>query len=234
MNEILNFGDFVGVLRQAGFSMGGGNSEGIYAAVPWGWNEQAPYETPVRWHTEDRETDPWEWRIRVLGELDDIAYGKLFFGKSGYITKEWYPYFLAVRRGGESFSDVYFDGTISHTAKQIYEIVDKSGAIPLHIIKQEGGFGKEDKYKFDRAVTELQMKMFITMCGSERKRNASGEESGWASTMFCTTERFWGEGVFEKAFEVTQEEAFAKISERIYALNPHAEVKKIKKFIYGK
>ncbi len=53
----------------------------------------------IAWHTEDPETDPWEWRIRVLDEYTDIAYGKLFFRKSGYITKEWYPYFLAVRRG---------------------------------------------------------------------------------------------------------------------------------------
>ena len=31
----------------------------------------------------DPETDPWEWRIRVLDERDDIAYAKLFYKKSG-------------------------------------------------------------------------------------------------------------------------------------------------------
>lgn len=96
---IQNYNDFVTALLSNGFSVGGGNSEGIYALISWSWDENPPYDTPVRWHTGDPETDPWEWRIRVLDERNDIAYAKLFFNKSGYITKEWYPYFLAVRRG---------------------------------------------------------------------------------------------------------------------------------------
>ena len=114
---IQNYNDFVNSLLDAGFSMGGGNSEGIFSVVSWNWDEAPPYDTSVRWHTGDPETDPWEWRIRVLDEHDDIAYGKLFFKKSGYITKEWYPYFLTVRRGGKDFMDEYADGAISHFAK---------------------------------------------------------------------------------------------------------------------
>ena len=79
---ILGYNDFVNSLLDAGFSMGGGNSEGIFSVVSWSWNEAPPYDTPVRWHTGDPETDPWEWRIRVLDERDDIAYAKLFFKKS--------------------------------------------------------------------------------------------------------------------------------------------------------
>ena len=96
--EIKGYGDFVSTLLDVGFSMGGGNSEGIFSVIPWNWKEVPPYETPVSWHTGNPETDPWEWRIRVLDERKDIAYSKLFFKKSGYITKEWAPYFLAVRR----------------------------------------------------------------------------------------------------------------------------------------
>ena len=233
MNKIQSFADFVNTLRQSGFSMGGGNDEGVYAVVPWGWQENPPYETPVRWHTEDRETDPWEWRMRVLNECDDIAYSKLFWGKSGYITKEWYPYFLSARRKGRSFREAYEDGTISHTAKRIYELVERDDFMPLHVIKQEGGFCKEDKSKFDRAITELQMKLYITMCGSAQKLSAKGEEYGWAATMFCTVERFWDGGVFDKAGEIAPDKAVEKITERIYTLNPNAEGKKILKFING-
>lgn len=93
-----------------------------------------PYETPVRWHTGDPETDPWEWRIRVLEEKEDIVYAKLFFNKSGYITKEWYPYFLAVRRGGRTLMEEYEDGKVSYFAKRIYEIIAQSEAMPLHVI----------------------------------------------------------------------------------------------------
>ena len=40
--SIQNYDDFIAALLKAGFSMGGGNSEGIYAAVPWSWQEEPP------------------------------------------------------------------------------------------------------------------------------------------------------------------------------------------------
>ena len=84
---VKNYNDFVTNLFEAGFSMGGGNGEGIHSIIPWNWNEEPPYETPVRWHTGDIETDPWEWRIRVLQESDDVAYGKLFFKKAATLQR---------------------------------------------------------------------------------------------------------------------------------------------------
>ncbi|HHY64183.1 MAG TPA: hypothetical protein GX501_03965 [Clostridiaceae bacterium] len=207
---IKNYDDFVASLLDAGFSMGGGNSEGIFSVITWSWNEDPPYETPVRWHTGDPETDPWEWRIRVLEGRDDIACAKLFFNKSGYITKEWYPYFLAVRRGGRRFMDEYEDGKVSYLAKKIYDIIIENGVIPLHAIKQAGGFSKEDSSRFDRALVELQMKMFVTLCGRRQKVSKKGEEYGWYSTVFCTVERFLGEDVIKLAETISEREAVNK------------------------
>ena len=232
---IHNYNDFVESLINAGFSMGGGNDEGIYAVVPWGWDEPAPYDTPVRWHTGNVDTDPWEWRIRVLDERDDIAYGKLFFKKSGFITKEWYPYFLAARRGGTSFDEAYSDGKISHYAKRIYDVVSAQGILPTEEIKRFGGFSKEDKSKFDSALTDLQMRMLVTTSGRRNKRNNHGEEYGWASATFCTTERFWAHtDVFEQAAKYDESDAYAVIYEQALKLNPSVDEKKIRKFIYGK
>lgn len=231
--EIKNYGDFVNTLLDVGFSMGGGNSEGIFSVIPWNWKEIPPYETPVCWHTGNPETDPWEWRIRVLDECKDIAYAKLFFRKSGYIAKEWAPYFLAVRRENRSFDEEYSEGTISNYAKRIYDAVIENGTLPLHGIKQLAGFGKDEKSQFDRALTELQMKMYLTMCGRQQKISQKGMEYGWSSTVFCTTENFWGEDIFEKAAKIEKDESIEKIRERIFMLNPHAELKKILKFIKG-
>ena len=61
--------------------------------------------------------------MRVLEERDDIAYAKLFFKKSGFITREWYPYFLSARRSGFSFEDAYYGGTISNAAKRVYDAI---------------------------------------------------------------------------------------------------------------
>ena len=44
---IKNYNDFVSALLEAGFSMGGGNSEGVFSIITWNWEEQPPYDTPV-------------------------------------------------------------------------------------------------------------------------------------------------------------------------------------------
>ncbi len=171
--------------------------------------------------------------MRVLDERDDIAYAKVFFKKAGYITKEWYPYFLAARRGGKTFVEEYYDGTISNYAKRIYDAVDANLRLPLHEIKRLAGFGREDASKFDAALNELQMKLYLTMCGGEQKFSRSGEQYGWFSTVFCKTETFWEQDVSERAARLTAEEAVDAISERIFSLNPAANPKQILKFIKG-
>ena len=228
---INNYGDFCDELLKVGFSLGGGgNDEGVFTLLPHGWDQQPP-DSALRWHSGDAEVDPWEWRIKVLDERKDIAYGKVFFKKSGYITKEWYPYFLAARRGGKSFEETYSDGEISHFAKNIYDVIRDAGALPLHAIKQICGCGKDDKGKFDKALIELQMGLFVTMCGRQQKVSMLGEGYGWASTMFCTTEAFWGKEVFDAAGEITKEAAVTAITKQIYLLNPNAQPKRISKFI---
>lgn len=224
--SIHRYEDFVDALRIAGMSMGGENDEGIFSLC-------SLFGEEIEWHTEKPDTDPWEWRIRVLDEFDDIAYGKLFFKKSGYLTKEWYPYFYTARRQGRSFEEIYKEGKISAYAKKIYKIVSDRGAIPLHAIKKTGDVKKEDKSKFDRAIIELQMGMFITVCGRARKISFEGQEYGWSSTVFCTTEEYFGGETIEKAAGLTPKNAYGKIENHLYTLNPNIEEKKIEKFIYG-
>ncbi|MCL2357916.1 MAG: hypothetical protein FWC70_12325 [Defluviitaleaceae bacterium] len=228
---IQNYDDFIKNLLDAGFSMGSANNEGIYSILPWNWNEPPPYETPVSWYTGDPVTDPCEWINRVLVERDDITYGKLFVKKSGFITKEWFPYFFAVRRGDTTFDEAYADGTISHFAKRIYDVVSARETIVVEEIKSDGKFSREEKFAFDKALTELQMNFYISNCGRRYKVSKKGEEYGMASTVFCTTERFWGEDVLEQAAGINAENAKNKITAQILKINPDAQEKKIYKFI---
>lgn len=230
---VKNFENFCTELLRCGFSLGGGNAKGIFAIIDYDWQAVLPEDNPVRWHTGDPETDPWEWRMRVLEERSDIVYSKLFFNSSGYITKEWYPYFISARRHGTDFTAAYENGEISHTAKTVYDIVSGHGAAALHEIKLLGGFAKEDKSRFDKAVTELQMKMFITMCGRVSRKSHTGEEYGWKATVFTTPESFFGEEFIAEALKIPVKEAEEKIRGQVLKLNPSAEERKIKKFIYG-
>ena len=222
-----SFAEFCDELMKSGFSMGGGNAKGIYAIIPFDWKETIP-GCPIVWHTGDAETDPWEWRMRVLEERKDIAYGKVFLGASGYITKEWYPYFLAVRRQGMVFDEWYDEGKASQLEKDIYEAISEHGKVALHDLKALCGITKETASKFDRALTNLQKNLFVTMCGRTQKLNKFGEAYGWNSTVFCTVEEFWGEDL---SADISKEEAYQKIHDRILELNPEAEEKAIKKFI---
>lgn len=234
MGDLNGFNDFISLLLASGFSMGGGSDEGIYAIVGYDWLSVPP-GSPIAWHTGNQETDPWEWRIRVLSERGDIAYSKCFFKKSGYITREFYPYFLALRRSGREFEDEYADGLIGHHSKRIYETIKEYGELPLHDIKTRGGFGRDEKTRFDAALTDLQMRLYITICGTRRKTNAMGEEYGWNSTVFSTTERFWERtDVFDRAAKLTETDAYAAIRARVLLLNPTADEKKLHKFAYGR
>ena len=229
-----NFNEFIKILLASGFSIGGGNDEGIYAIVDFDWLSMPPGSL-IAWHTGNPETDPWEWRIRVFNERNDVAYAKCFFKKSGYITQEFYPYFLALRRGERDFDDVYADGLISHQSKRIYDAIREYGELPLDEIKRFGGFGRDEKSRFDSALTELQMRLFITICGTRRRTNTKGMEYGWETTVFSTTEQFWGRtDVFARAAKLNESDAYAAIRERVLKLNPHADEKKIRKFAYGR
>jgi len=229
---IKNYSDFCNELMKAGFSMASGNDEGIFGLIKHDWREE-PADSPIRWHTEDPETDPWEWRLRVLDEHDEIGYSKIFFRKGGYLTKEWCPYFLAVRRKNKSFAEEYAEGVISYFAKRIYEVIAEYEVVPAHEIKRLAGFGKEDKSKFDRALVELQMKMYVTIFGSKHKISQEGKKHSMPSMVYCTTEKFWGEEVFEEAAKISVDEAIEEITEQVYRLNQGALPKKIDKFIKG-
>ena len=71
------------------------------------------------------------------------------------------------------------------------------------------------------------------MCGRQQKISSKGENKSWASTVFCTTESFFGGKVFEEAANITKETAFKKIKGQILLLNPEAQEKKIGRFILG-
>jgi len=229
---IQNYENFCTALLDAGFSMFSGNHEGIFGLIPFDWNEE-PVDSPIRWHTGSPDTDPWMWRMRVLDERRDIAYAKVFFRKAGYITKKWYPYFLAARREGFSFEDAYFDGSVSQVAKRIYDTVSAHERLPVHEIKRLAGFSREEKSKFDRALTELQMKLYLTVCGEHQRLSQMGLPHSLPSATFCTTEAFWGEELFHRADEIPAADAIQAITDRVFTLNPAADEKKVLKFILG-
>ena len=230
---IENYNDFVRELMTAGFSAASpsGKAGRIFSLVPCSWTDTDFYDGPVRWHTGDTDTDPWQWKMRVLTERNDIAYGKTFFGSAGYITEKWYPCFMAARRHGETVAEAYENGRLSRTEKRICDTVAAYGRLRTDELKALGGFGREDG--FERALTGLQMKTYLTICGHTRKRNRAGEEYGWDITIVTTPEDLFGEKISRAAANISPENAYEKIREQILKLNPGADDALIGKFIYN-
>ena len=230
--QINNYDDFIRELHAAGFSQFGLGKSNVATVFLHNWNEQ-PEDSPVRWFSGDPDRDPWEWRARVVNERDDIAYAKFFLRRAGFITREWYPYFLAVRRKGRDFAEAYADGLYSRAALRIFECLRQNGALPVHDLKPMAGFGKDEKSSFERALADLQMGLYITVCGHAQKVSRAGESYGWSSDVYCcTAEEFMPEEA-EAAALLDPDEAAEEIEAQVYKINPQAEPKQVKKFIYG-
>lgn len=222
--RIESFSDFTLALRQAGFSLAGDKDEGIFSL-------SAYFSEDIVWHTDQAETDPWQWRVRVSTDCDDIAYGKFFFKKHGYICRNWLPAFMKLRRPLD-LEELYHQGSISSEARQIHRLLNEHGSLPLHELKSLCGIqGKEDGKAFEKAIDELQMLLYICMCGSQQKISQKGEPYGWPSAVYGLPETLFGEALLDETESLQTEEARSRILERIHELNPQANAKAIARFL---
>ena len=121
---------------------------------------------------------------------------------------------------------------MSRTAKRIYDIISGNGETAFHEIKRIGGFSKEDHAKFEQAIVELQMRLYITICGRAQKVNQYGEGYGWNSTVFSTVEDFWRKRSVILPI-LNPEDSYEKIKAQVFRLNSEADRKKVDKFIRG-
>ncbi len=230
--EIRCFDDFCAELARCGFCLGAGGGRGIFALLP-GWDEEPAPGSPIRWFTGEAETDPWAWRVRALEERRDIAYGKFFFGVSGYIHAGWFPDFYAVRRGGETMEEAYGRGAVSRLAKDLYEAIGEAGVIQVHALRMRVCPGKGQNAAFERAVGDLQARLFVTPAGFWQKVSREGVPYGWNGTAYTTVERFWQERGLDLSDAPEPKAAAEAIRAQVLRLNPGAREKDIRKFIYG-
>lgn len=182
------------------------------------------------WFTGNKEEDPWEWRGIIAGE-GEIAYGKVFSKKAGFVSKEWYPLFAAYRRDGYDFDSRYEDGLASRKAKRIIDILTEHKTLLSNEIKSMAGFGKEGEKGFDSVMTLLQMQTYITIRGFIHKRNKKNEEYGWAVARYSLAEDLFGEEYVRSAYKVSAQEAKDKIRKHLQWNFAQVSVKELEKCI---
>ena len=147
-----------------------------------------------RWWT-DEESDPWAWR-HMLADHPEIAYGKFFNRKAGFLHKDWFPVFASYRRNGYDFDALCDDELAPYKWKNAMEqfflddqLVGK--VLPASDIKEES------------IKTDLQMRTYLITMGFTQKRNKKGQPYGWHLATLGTPETKWGYDFVTSAYSMS-------------------------------
>ncbi len=161
------------------------------------------------WWTGDIDTDPWMWRETVAA-AHDVAYGKFFDGKAGFISRAWLPRFANARRDGFDFDGRWQSGAASRREKAVMSLfmdvesddepVFADAALRSTDIRQLAGFGKGGEKNFPGVLTGLQMRLYLVIGGFSRRRNRRGEAYGMPVSVLTTPERIWGYDLMSAAY----------------------------------
>lgn len=180
------------------------------------------------WWTDDPARDPWIWRM-LIAEYEDIAYGKFFDKKAGFVSKEWFPAFANYRRDGYDYEGLYEDGKMKNGARRILDTLELNDeAVGLEMmsgqLRKKAGVEKG----FDGLLIDLQMKSFLLISRFQQKKSKKGIEYGWHLPTFMTPETKWGYD-FVNGEDEDPEASYQRIEERIRSFFPAADPKTLRK-----
>ena len=177
---------------------------------------------PEYWWCGDPEVDPWEWR-ELIARSGEVAYGKFFEKKAGFISKEWLPYFVNYRRDGYDFDALYEDGKASARQKKIMDLFSEEHIDEEYYsneLKEKAGFGKDGAKGFDGIMTSLQMQMYLCVRDFRQRKNKKGEAYGWPIAIFATPEHLWGFDYVRSAYSESPTESAKRIAKHIMDIYP--------------
>ncbi len=191
------------------------------------------------WWTGDPDQDPWIWREIIAGS-HQVAYGKFFNGKAGFVSLEWLPYFANFRRNGYDFDAKWEDGLAGRREKKIMDLLtdrDEDGdmAFPDRKIlstqiKKMAGFGKNGEKNYPGVVTGLQQQFYLVIAGFERRKNKKGEAYGMPVSILQPPEAVWGYDMVTKAYDEDPKRSWERIIEqavRCFPGNPEKDYIKL-------
>lgn len=188
---------------------------------------------PEYWWSGDAKVDPWEWRAQIA-RSGEVAYGKFFENKAGFISKEWLPYFVNYRRDGYDFDAIWEDGKAARRQKYIMDLFDENAPdaeLFSHEIKKKAGFGKGGEKGFDGTINNLQMQTYLCVRDFRQKTNKKGEEYGWAVAVYATPEHIFGRDLVTSAYKEDPVSSGEKIAAHMNEIYPIATPKQIKKLL---
>lgn len=185
------------------------------------------------WWSGNLDKDPWEWR-EIISRRGELAYGKFFNKKAGFISKKWLPYFVNYRRDGYDFDALWDDEKASLRQKKIMDIFldeNSKGEFYSNDLKQKAGFGKDGEKGFDGVMTGLQMQLYLCCRDFRQRKNKKGEAYGWPVAVYSMPEYIFGREYVTSAYSETGNESYSRIVNHIKDVYPIANDKMIKKVL---
>lgn len=166
------------------------------------------------WWTGDPAQDPWEWRA-AIARSGEVAYGKFFGKKAGFISRAWFPHFANFRRDGYDFDTRWECALAGNRNRKIMDCFAAGELLPSNELKRLAGFGRGGEKNFDGVITELQMQGYLVIRDFQRRRNKMGVPYGMAAAVFSTPEALWGYEHIASAYGFAPEESRLRIAAQI-------------------
>ena len=192
------------------------------------------------WWTGNLQEDPWEWR-EIIARSHQVAYGKLFDKKAGFISLEWLPVFVNCRRNGYDFDARWEDGLAGRREKLVMDLLtdhDKDGDLifpDIRILstdlKRKAGFGKNGEKNFPGILTGLQMETYLVITDFHKRKNKKGSEYGMPVSILQPPEAVWGYEQVTSQYGESPVDSWKKIIERIKENFPGRDQNEIIKLI---
>lgn len=186
---------------------------------------------PDYWWSGDKANDPWEWR-EIIAREGNIAYGKFFDKKAGFISKKWLPYFCNYRRDGYDFDALWDDAKASLRQKKIMDLFIKDDTMLYSSeVKKNAGFGSGGEKNFEGTMASLQMQTYLCVSDFRQRKNRKGQAYGWPIAVYAKPETLWGRDIVTAAYQEEPAVSAKRIAEHIQDIYPIASVKQAKKVI---
>ena len=165
----------------------------------------------------------WKWKGEIVRE-GGCVYGKFFYKKAGFISREWWPDFLNYRRSRHPAPE---EGSIEEA---ILMTLRENGSLITRELRAACAFtGPKMRGRFDSFITRLQLGCHIITEDFVYPIDKHGHEYGWGWSLLTTPENLLGEEACR--CEHSPEESRERLSSHFKSLLPQASDKQILKIL---
>ena len=165
----------------------------------------------------------WKWKGPIVTE-GRCVYGKLFAGKAGFVSRDWWPDLCNWRRSKFAAPT---EGSIEEA---ILLTLGEHGSMITRELRAACGFdGPKMRSRFDTYVTRLQMATRILTEDFVYPTDKHGREYGWGWSLLAIPEQLLGRDACR--CHRTPEESYQRIYNHLRQLLPEATDKQIRRLI---